>query len=307
MVGDLVSVVVPAYNAERTLDETLRSVRAQTHAELDILIVDDGSRDSTPALMRAHAEDDARVRLIFQENAGVAAARNAGWREARSDVIAFVDADDLWAPTKIERQLAALRAGGPRVGLVYCWYELIDEASAVASRWQGPTIAGDVLDFLLTNNFIGNGSSAMLTRAALEAANGFEPALRNAGAQGCEDYLLYCRVAEKFEFAVAPEFLVGYRYTPDNMSSDLTRMLRSWIMAQNELSVRHPDKRCFMHKGNRHYGRWLIRQAIAVNRREFIWPLIQTMGGHDSDVAWRMALRDFPAALLQHAKQRFRR
>ena len=104
----LVGVVVPAYNAAATLDETLRSVRAQTHRALEIIVVDDGSLDDTAAIARRHAAEDERVRVLCQANAGVAAARNAGWQSSRADLIAFIDADDLWAPTKIERQLQAL-------------------------------------------------------------------------------------------------------------------------------------------------------------------------------------------------------
>lgn len=80
----LVTVVIPAYNAAHTIDETLRSVRSQTHRNLEILVVDDGSRDATPAIVANHAAIDARVRLIVQENAGVAAARNRGIAEAKS-------------------------------------------------------------------------------------------------------------------------------------------------------------------------------------------------------------------------------
>ena len=128
---DAVTAIIPAYNAEATLDETLRSVRAQTHRALEILVVDDGSRDGTPAIALAHAAADPRVRLIRQGNAGVAAARNRGIEEARAALVAPVDADDLWAPTKIERQVAALRRGGPRVALVYTWSALIDRESRV--------------------------------------------------------------------------------------------------------------------------------------------------------------------------------
>ena len=83
--------------------------------------MDDGSRDRTPEIALAHAAADPRVRLIRQANAGVAAARNLGVAEAKASLVAPVDADDLWAPTKIERQVAALRRGGPEVALVYTW------------------------------------------------------------------------------------------------------------------------------------------------------------------------------------------
>src|SRR5262245_57856494 len=97
----VVSVVVPAFNAGATLDQTLRSVRAQTYTHLEVIVVDDGSKDATAEIALAHAKSDARIRLVRQANGGVASARNAGIREARAALVAPIDADDLWAPTKI--------------------------------------------------------------------------------------------------------------------------------------------------------------------------------------------------------------
>lgn len=141
----LVSVVIPAYNAESTIDDTLRSVRGQTHRELEIIVVDDGSTDRTTSVVKAHAAADGRVTLIAQENAGVAAARNAGWQSARSAFIAFVDADDLWAPSKIERQLEVILRGGLRVGLVYTWWALIDEHNCIRRKVGGATLPATYL------------------------------------------------------------------------------------------------------------------------------------------------------------------
>src|SRR5689334_6839377 len=117
----VVGVVIPAYNAAATLDETLCSVRAQTYLTLEIIVVDDGSRDATPEIALRHAAGDRRVRLIRQANAGVAAARNRGIEETRADLVAPIDADDLWAPTKIARQMEVLRRASPETALVYTW------------------------------------------------------------------------------------------------------------------------------------------------------------------------------------------
>src|SRR4051812_29793927 len=110
--SQLVSAVIPAFNAERTINDTLRSVRSQTHRNLEIIVVDDGSTDRTRSIVEEHASRDSRVTLISQVNAGVAAARNVGWQSSHSEWIAFLDADDLWAPTKIEKQLEVMIAGG---------------------------------------------------------------------------------------------------------------------------------------------------------------------------------------------------
>src|SRR5262245_4502278 len=157
---DLVSVVIPAHNAAATIGETLLSVRSQTHRMLEILVIDDGSTDGTADIARDHAALDSRIRLVRQKNGGVAAARNRGIEEAAADLVAFVDADDLWAPDKIEKQIAVLRKEGPSVALVYTWWAWIDAASCITARWC-PTEAGDVLERLCLGNFVGNGSSIL--------------------------------------------------------------------------------------------------------------------------------------------------
>src|SRR5260370_12794376 len=115
---DLVTVIIPAFNAARTIDETLRSVRSQTHRRLEILVVDDGSVDATAQIVRSHAAEDRRIRLIQQPNSGVAAARNRAIAEATSDYVAPIDADDLWQPDKIEKQLTRLHPHDEPAALV---------------------------------------------------------------------------------------------------------------------------------------------------------------------------------------------
>jgi glycosyltransferase involved in cell wall biosynthesis len=263
----LVSVVIPAYNAAATLDATQRSVRAQQHDHLEIIVVDDGSTDETFAIASEHAAADPRVQVLQQENAGLAAARNAGWRCARADLISFLDADDLWAPSKIERQVDAFLRGGSKVGLIYCGSARIDGEGVVTSLVPLACFEGDVFRQLCTGNFIGNGSTAMVTRQALIHADGFDTALRAAGGQGCEDYLMQCRIAEKFHFAVVKERLVGYRYLPHNMSSLRPGMLRSWMLVVEKMSARHPAHVFALRRGMRNYATWIIFDAIS--RRAF--------------------------------------
>jgi glycosyltransferase involved in cell wall biosynthesis len=307
---NLVSVVIPAYNAQDTLDATLHSARAQSHRQLEIIVVDDGSSDGTPALAAHHAAADPRVRVITQRNAGVAAARNTGWQAARADVIAFLDADDLWAPTKIERQLQALQAAGPRVGLVYCWYHGIDAHGLIVDVQNGPAWHGDVLHHLLHGNFIGNGSAALIRRQALVEAGGFDAALRAQGAQGCEDYLLYCRVARAHAFALVADHLVGYRSTPGNMSSDRPRMLRSWLLVADELQARHGTDRqhtAAVLSGVRGYAGWLIGDALAHGAYRQVPQLLLTLAKRHPVMALRVfvnhLLRPTASRLLGRARR----
>jgi len=115
----LVAVVIPVYNAASTLAHTVQSVTNQTYRNLEILLVDDGSSDASPEIAQRLAEQDARIRVIRQANQGVAATRNNGAHAAKADYIAFLDNDDLWHPTKIEKQLSILIERGPDYGFVY--------------------------------------------------------------------------------------------------------------------------------------------------------------------------------------------
>jgi len=303
----LVSVIIPAYNAERWIDETLRSVRTQTHRNMEIIVVDDGSSDSTVAIARCHAAEDPRLRIIEQPNAGVAAARNTGWRSSLGELLAFVDADDLWAPTKIERQIEALALEGPRAGLAYCWYLGIDGTSIVTGRDHSPQYHGEVFDALLRENFVGNGSAALVTRDAMAHAGGFEPALRNAGAQGCEDILFYSRVAEKYHFALVAEPLLGYRRLPGNMSGNLPRMLRSWMMVIDELASRHPDKRAVMEEGLNGYVHYLVRRALFEGRWRQIRPAVALLRRQHPAIVRNIVVRTLPAFLAEASRKAFQR
>jgi glycosyltransferase involved in cell wall biosynthesis len=294
----LVSVVIPAYNAASTLDETLRSVRSQTHKALEIIIVDDGSTDATQAVAQQHAATDARVQIVHQDNAGVAAARNTGWHRARSDLIAFVDADDLWAPQKIERQVEALHAGDERVGFVYCGTELIDGAGVVIEEWL-PQFDGDVLKQILSGHFIGNGSAALIRREALVDVGGFDASLRAADAEGCEDYLLACRIAEKYHFAFVPEHLVGYRHLPTNMSSNRPRMLRSHMLVADMMLARHPQYASEVRLGLRSYASWMVREALHKRTLAQLPALMLLILRCPASVLTRVLLSDLPRMLIE--------
>jgi glycosyltransferase involved in cell wall biosynthesis len=167
--------------------------------------------------------------LIRQPTGGVAAARNAAIAAAAGDFIAPIDSDDLWHPKKLERQVACMLAGGGDVGLVYNWSRIIDERGRVVAASTSPTVDGDVLDRHLKWNFVGNGSTPLF-RASFFPELHYSPLLRNAGCQGCEDYLLQLQIASRSRFACVPAFLTGYRLRGGEMSGDITAMIRSHIL-----------------------------------------------------------------------------
>ena len=238
----LVSVVVPASDAEATLEDTLRAIAAQTYRAIEILIVDDGSRDGTAALAERFCAQEPRARLIRQSRTGVAGARNAGIAEARGVYVAPCDADDLWGPEKIAKQVAAARTASEAPGFVYCWSRLIDERGIATGFMEPFALAGDRFAALWARNFVGNGSALLIDRASIDAVGGYDGSLHAAGLPGCEDILLQLRLAERFSVAVVPEFLVGYRLRRDSMSSDTERMYRSWRHAAGLVGRRPPHR-----------------------------------------------------------------
>ncbi len=236
---ELVTVIVPAYNAERTVAESLESIRSQSHQALEILVVDDGSTDSTPEIVRSIAAADRRIRLISTPNQGVARARNAGIDMAQGAFIAPIDADDLWHPLKIELQLKAFERSPGNVALVYNWFRRIDEAGFVVENFAAPLVEGNVIHRHLQWNFISNGSTPLIKRSALDATR-YQPALRDAGNEGCEDYYIQLEIANRAAFACAPGFLTGYRRTPNAMSKNVARMIRSHIQTLSAMQHKVP-------------------------------------------------------------------
>ena len=223
----LVSVIIPAYNAERFIARTLESVLNQTYQNIEVLVVDDGSSDRTPEIVHHFAEIDARIILFHQSNAGVAAARNLAIQHAKGEFIAPLDADDIWYPTNLEKQVQCLAQADASVGLVYSWSTDINEADQVMDGFHAAKIEGNVFTTLLCHNFIANASATLIRRSCLEKVGGYNCQLRELDAQGCEDWDLYLRIAEAYQFRAVPEFLVGYRKVLSSMSRNYVTMARS--------------------------------------------------------------------------------
>ncbi len=229
----LVSVVVPAYNAERWIERTLATALHQTYSNLEVLVVDDGSSDRTAEIVDAIAAKESRLRLIRQANAGVAAARNRGIREAAGELIALLDADDLWHLSKLRKQVARFYEDRDteQVGLVYCWSQSVNEQDCVIrSSLPRDVIEGEVFERLLDENFVGNGSSPMIRASALAAVGAYDEGMRI----GCEDWELYLRIANRFQVGVVPLFLLGYRQVSGSMSKSFSKM----IVAHEEMLER---------------------------------------------------------------------
>ena len=234
--GPRVTVVVPAFNARSTIGKTLRSAQAQTYRNLEILVVDDGSTDDTVECVTSISPGDPRIRLIRQSNGGPSAARNAALAQASGEFVAPLDADDLWHPTKIQKQIEVF-AANPGVGLVYTWSRVINLEDRVRAAKLPLFARGHVHSAMMAVNFIGGGSVPLIRTDVLREVGGYDVALRNA----CEDFKLQLLIAERYEYDLVPEFLVGYRWHPSQLSADFAGMLRARRVVLREACRRNPS------------------------------------------------------------------
>jgi O-antigen biosynthesis protein len=203
-----VSVVIPTYNRAALLPRALRSVLAQTHRDLEVLVVDDGSTDDTASVVAEAG--DTRVRYIRQpRNAGVAAARNRGLRESRGTFVAFLDSDDEWRPEKLEMQLALFDSHSDETALVYTGVENVrtDGTSSI----DHPRDRGDVYTRMLAVNVIhGGGSNVLIRRSVVATAGFFHESL-----PAIEDYEYWLRITRFFRVDCVDAPLVRY-YNPED-------------------------------------------------------------------------------------------
>lgn len=237
----LVSVIIPAYNAERFVAHTLDSVLAQSYRNIEVIVIDDGSEDRTAQLVKEYIEKTSRIRLLQQKNLGVAAARNLGIWEAKGEFIAPLDADDIWHEQNIERQVNCILAARKTVGLVYSWSVDIDEFGQLTGCARASRIAGRVYTTLLLHDFIANSSSVLIRKSCFEQVGGYDSELKQQLGQGGEDWDIYLRIAEHYDFEVVPEFLVGYRKLSNSMSSDSYQMAQSRNLIWQKIRHQHPN------------------------------------------------------------------
>jgi glycosyltransferase involved in cell wall biosynthesis len=211
--GPLVSVVIPAYNSSRTVRATVESALAQTVSDLEVIVVDDGSSDDTADVVTAIS--DPRVRVVRQSNAGAAAARNAGIREASGQWVALLDADDLWLANKLKRQLEVLDAN-PSAQAVQSGAFFVDDALQILRVVHCTHPTNSLLPFLRFQNMPAVSSAWLIARDLLNRTGLFDEDLVIL-----EDWDMAIRIARADEPISIPEPLVMYRVHPANRSLDL--------------------------------------------------------------------------------------
>ncbi|HEX8136035.1 MAG TPA: glycosyltransferase family 2 protein [Pyrinomonadaceae bacterium] len=231
----LVSIIMPAYNAEKYIAESIRSVLAQTYQDWELIVTDDGSTDKTAEIVQGFSSTDDRIKYIFQQNGGLGKARNTGIKAARGDLIAFLDSDDLWLREKLALQIEMLEETG--ADLVFCDAFIFPEDdttnetrsfSMIYGRFQGAGRynAGDMYRLLLVSNPIPV-LSVLVRKEILDGTGLFEEDERY---WGCEDYDLWFKLVGRGAVFYGSDGKLGrYRFHANAMSRKIAKIYRAEI------------------------------------------------------------------------------
>lgn len=227
-----VSVVIPVFNRAAAVGRAIESVLVQTCQDFEIVVVDDGSTDGSAAAVAAFA--DRRIKLVRHErNRGGSAARNTGIQASSAPYIAFLDSDDEWLPTKLERQLEVFERSNERLGLVYTGAEWVFVDGTVIR--PSPCRPVGLTRALLTENVIGETSLGMVRRSVFDTIGGFDESLPS-----CQDMDLWLRICERFHAGVVPEALV--RVAKGNDSDRITNDVPRAVSGRDVFCQKHREK-----------------------------------------------------------------
>lgn len=213
----LVSVIIPNYNYEAYIAGTIDSVLAQTYSNIEIIVVDDGSKDNSLSVLEKYGN---RIKVIAQKNQGVSLARNNGVAASQGEYVAFLDADDIWLSSKIEKQLEKFSVG-EEVGLVHCSMLYIDTNDQITGENRNGKegwLAADVL-LLEEGATVGIGSTSLVRKTVFDEVGGFDPRQTTAA-----DWDFSYRVAKRYKIGFVSEPLVRYRLHGSNMHSNIGAM-----------------------------------------------------------------------------------
>jgi glycosyltransferase involved in cell wall biosynthesis len=234
MTAPLISVVMPCYNGSAYLAGSVGSVLAQTFSNWELIVVDDGSTDSTLAWLQT--QTDPRLLVHVQSNQGVSAARNAGLGLVRGKYVAFLDADDTWAPTFMEKLLAVMERE-PNAVLTYCGWQNVGLPGQRGEPFIPPDYEAPAKREALFAGCRWPIHAALSRREAIIAAGGFDKHLKNA-----EDYALWLEIASIAPIVRVPEVLAYYHFHGGQQASgNRARGALQLLSAQKSYLTRHPD------------------------------------------------------------------
>ncbi|WP_170235775.1 glycosyltransferase family 2 protein [Colwellia demingiae] len=232
MTQSLVSIVVPVYNGEQYLAKTVESILNQNYQNIELILVDDGSSDKSAEIMQELEKKDTRIRSFYNQNGGVACARNFGIKQAKADFIAFCDQDDLWLATKLSKQIPLFN--NPKIGLVYCGaiakYEMYNKQSKPSfdNKYKG-----DVFSQLVKLNMF-TCCTAVARKTYLEQVGGFDD---DRALMGVDDWHLWLKLAMVCEFDYVEEHLAVHVFHGDNYSLNDEKMHEAEIVCLNKIEL----------------------------------------------------------------------
>lgn len=258
-----VSVIMPAYNAERTISDSIRSVKSQTLTDWELIILDDGSSDETLRLARTHAERDRRIRVISQRNSGPSIARNRGVEEARADVVAFLDADDRWAA---ERLAGCMRifSREPDIGVVFSRTRFMDQLGERLGTLSPAFKKKLCIAQLMAENPACSTSNFVCRRAVFEDCGGFARDLHFAEDQ---EWLLRVALEGRWDICGVNAEWFFYRSSAESQSSDLEKMREGWGELMRRAMAAYPEQATpHYHIAYAPFHRYLARRALRMGR-----------------------------------------
>lgn len=238
----MISVIIPSYNSDKYIGEAIRSVLRQTCTDYEIIVIDDGSTDRTREIIENNFP---KVRYFYIPNQGVSRARNYGIQMARGEFIAFLDADDLWLPEKLEKQLNVFNAD-KELMLVFTEHQVFDANGfwKAKSSKKKRLMRGDVVKNIFLYSHVTT-STVTVRRHAFQETGFFEEDLKAA-----EDDNLWMRIALKFRIHLLDEVLVHYRWTENSLSRSAINLLAGVLKNVELIENKYPELRKRLGRSN---------------------------------------------------------
>jgi len=252
----LISVVIPVYNGEITIEHTVKSVLNQTFFDFELIVINDGSVDSTLDVLAKF--QDPRIKIFSYPNSGLSASRNRGIKHAHGEFISFIDADDLWTSDKLDAQLNSLREN-PKAAVSYSWTDFIDESGNLLGFGIHHTVSGYVFPDLLTFFFVGSGSNALIRKQVFDEVGRFDETLTSA-----EDLDMFLRIAARYQFSAVPVSQILYRITDNSMSRNVIRQEREMLKVLDRAFSREPGNSLLHLKRSTYANSYLYLAAHAL-------------------------------------------
>lgn len=279
MTNPTVSVVMPVYNVERFVADSVQSVLNQSFRDFELLIVDDGGTDNSIDICRKFV--DPRIRIIVQENRGLAGARNTGIRNARGTYIAFLDSDDLWHPEKLKKHVNHLRSC-PEVGVSFSGARLIDDLGNAIGIVQSPKLVDIRPEDIFRRNPVSNGSTPVIRRVVFDGVshasfrpgevNWFDESFRQS-----EDIECWMRISlmTNWAFEGIAGCLTLYRINEGGLSANITRQFESWLGVRDRVQALAPRfARRWSAEAEAYQLRYLARRAVRMRDRGLALDLV---------------------------------